>query len=435
MALHNFDVAIVGAGVAGLAAAARLRKTGRSVVVLERAGRIGGRAFTVEEPALGGAAFDHGASWLHAAETNPLVPLARKAGVRLLESDELRTWRTMIGDRPATPEELAASSATEARLSAMLEARAKGGAFDISLAAALDAALDEPVFDPWAASFEAWEAPVIAAADADRLSLADWAANRLSGRNLLVAGGLGRFVVDVLGPPAGPVRLGTFVQTIAWDSTTLRLNTAAGEITAAGCIVTVSTGVLAAGAIRFTPDLPATLTEAVAGLPMGLLTKVALPATNADRLDLPDWSAIDRRLDARGEPAMVFTLWPAGRNYATGFIGGSKAWALAGDDAAAIDFARSELTRLLGSRATRAFANGPAVVTGWGTDPCTLGAYCYALPGHAGARTRLGSFGATGRLVFAGEATHPNLGGTVAGAYESGIAAADWLAGSGQDRQ
>jgi monoamine oxidase len=397
------------------------------VLVLERAQRIGGRALTVDEPALGGAAFDHGASWLHAAETNPLVPLAAAAGAQMLESDDIRTWRTMIGDRPATTDELAAANATEARLSALLEGRVASGMADTSLASALDGTDD----DPWAASFEAWEGPVIAASDADRLSLRDWAANRLSGRNLLVAGGLGRMLANILGPPAGPIALGTPVQRIDWGSSRLRLTSTAGEITAGGCIVTVSTGVLAAGAIRFIPTLPDQVRDAIAGLPMGLLTKVALRAVNNDRLDLPDWSAIDRRLDVRGEPAMVFTLWPEGRDYITGYIGGSQAWALAGDDTAAVAFARDELTRLLGARARAAFAGGAAVVTAWGTDPCTLGAYCYARPGHADARVRLGAFGSTGRLVFAGEATHPHLAGTVAGAYETGLAAADWLLQAG----
>jgi len=423
----NVDVAVVGAGVAGLAAAAALRAAGRSVVVVERAGRIGGRAVTVREPSLGGVAFDHGASWLHAAERNPLVPLAQASGARLLDSDGIRIWQTMIDGRPANPAELAASAETDARLGAALEKYVASGAPDLSLAAALDALPDDVFNDPWAASFEAWEAPVIAAAPAERLSLQDWAANRLDGRNLLVEGGLGQWVVDGLGPPAGPVHLRTCVQRIAWQGAEINLKTSAGEISASGCIVTVSTGILAAGGIAFIPELPPKLQDAVAGLPMGLLTKVALPTAGADRLGLPDWSVVDRRLSHRGEPAMIFNLWPGGGNYAIGFIGGQTAWDLAGREAEAIDFARGEMVRCLGGRARQVFATAGAVVTGWGTDPCTLGAYCYALPGQAGARATLGSFGSTGRLIFAGEAVHETLAGTVGGAFETGVRAANWL--------
>jgi monoamine oxidase len=52
------------------------------------------------------------------------------------------------------------------------------------------------------------------------------------------------------------------------------------------------------------------------------------------------------------------------------------------------------------------------------------GAYAYARPGAAAARLRLGEPLPGGRLVFAGEACHPTLGGTLAGAWLSGQQAA-----------
>src|SRR5579859_2926504 len=68
MADPDVDVVVVGAGVAGLAAASQLRARGRSCALLEAADRIGGRAWTTHPAALGGKPFDHGASWLHTAE-------------------------------------------------------------------------------------------------------------------------------------------------------------------------------------------------------------------------------------------------------------------------------------------------------------------------------------------------------------------------------
>ena len=65
------------------------------------------------------------------------------------------------------------------------------------------------------------------------------------------------------------------------------------------------------------------------------------------------------------------------------------------------------------------------MVTGWGGDPLTRGAYAYARPGHADARAALAEPLAGGRLVFAGEAACTDgLAGTVAGAWRSGRAAA-----------
>ena len=101
-ALPDVDVVVVGAGLAGLGAATALRDAGRSALVLEASGRIGGRAWTTHPAELGGVWFDMGALWLHNAETNPLVPIARAAGETLLRSDELRVERTFVGTREAT---------------------------------------------------------------------------------------------------------------------------------------------------------------------------------------------------------------------------------------------------------------------------------------------------------------------------------------------
>ena len=64
------DVLVIGAGCAGIAAARELAARGRSCVVLEAGPRVGGRAYT--ESASLGVPFDHGASWLHQADDNPL---------------------------------------------------------------------------------------------------------------------------------------------------------------------------------------------------------------------------------------------------------------------------------------------------------------------------------------------------------------------------
>ncbi len=101
----DIDVIVVGAGVAGLAAAAELRALGRACVVLEATGRIGGRAWTDNPAALGHAPFDRGASWLHEAERNPLVAIAHAHGERVANSESVRTRRMFIGGRLATKDE------------------------------------------------------------------------------------------------------------------------------------------------------------------------------------------------------------------------------------------------------------------------------------------------------------------------------------------
>src|SRR6185436_56783 len=74
-AQQNPDVVIVGAGVAGLAAARVLNAGGRTVTILEASPRIGGRVFT--DIATFGVPFDRGAAWIHGANENVMSRIAQ----------------------------------------------------------------------------------------------------------------------------------------------------------------------------------------------------------------------------------------------------------------------------------------------------------------------------------------------------------------------
>lgn len=421
----DVDVVVIGAGVAGLGAAAALRAAGLSALVIEASGRIGGRAYTAREPALGGVAFDHGAQWLHAAKTNPLTPVARKAGETLIDTDALRNERTFLGERWANEAELADYANAWPRFARAAEALLRPGMPDGALA---DVAKTIP-HDPWALSVEMWEGPVICVADADRYSLRDWRRNVLTGGNRMLAGGLGAFVARRLAQGVN-ARLATPARRVRWGGNGVVVETDRGTLAARAAIVTVSTGVLAGGGIGFDPPLPAAVQDSLRGLPMGLSIKVALPAAGPDRLDLPDYCSVDRPQRTSGDPAMVFQFWPLGRAYAMAWIGGSIAWELQRHgDAACVDYMRNGLREIFGARALTLFPGTDAVVTQWGADALFRGAYAYALPGHAEARGRLGQPLADGRLIFAGEACREDgLAGTVGGAWLDGHRAAGIVA-------
>jgi len=415
------DVIVIGAGLAGLGAATALRARGLRCVVLEAANRIGGRAWTAYPESLGGVWFDMGAVWLHDAARNPLVPLARAAGETLLRSDELRQERTFVGSRLATAAELAdyegASARFEAAADTLLAAHA-----DVPLSAVTRSLPD----DPWAPTIEAWEGPVICTVDADRFSARDWRRNALSGFNLVPQGGVGAFVARNLG--AGlDIRLDTPVLGVRWNGPggQISVDTPTGTLTARAGIVTVSTGVLAAGTIAFDPPLPPSVADSVQALPMGLAIKVALRATSPDRLDLPKHTSVDRQVARGGETFVPFQCWPFGRDYVQGWIGGGIAWDLArAGEAAVVDHALAQLRAVFGSRVDRLFAGGGRLVTHWDADPFVQGAYCYAVPGQASARDRLAEPVGDGHLLFAGEACNVPYAGTVAGAWISGQSAA-----------
>ena len=76
--MSHYDVAVIGAGAAGLAAVLTLQAAGKSFIVLDARERIGGRSFTYT--ATLGLPFDLGAHWLHAAAQNPFTKIADRLG-------------------------------------------------------------------------------------------------------------------------------------------------------------------------------------------------------------------------------------------------------------------------------------------------------------------------------------------------------------------
>ena len=398
-------VLIIGAGVTGLAAAGALRGRGHAVLLVEAASRIGGRAHTT---LIGAHAFDHGATWLHDADRNPLATLAARLGENLIDSDASRRRRVLINGRPATEAELRHRSDTWEKVDALASAAEQ----DIPYADAIAAMRH----DPWTATIEAWEACQIAASDPRDFGVHDWKLNALEGRNLALPQGIGAFVRDRMGAIAGPVELATPVTALDCRGP-ITAETPRGTIRASACIITVSTAAL--GRIAFTPALPV----ATDGLPMGLLTKIAFRATGPDRLDLAPDESVSQRIE-HGEPPLSLMAWPRGSDHVSIFLGGPAAWALSQEGPeATVDFVRARLRSWFGARADKAL--GAAVWTDWSRDPHHLGSYAYARPGHLQDRARLGAPLLDGRLVIAGEACRMDgLAGTVAGAYLDGERAA-----------
>src|SRR5579862_537262 len=96
----DYDVAIVGAGAAGVAAARRLAEDGRSVIVVEASDRVGGRAWTL---GIAGMPLDLGCGWLHSADRSPMPALAEAAGFSV---DRVQSaWRARYRDLGFTPAE------------------------------------------------------------------------------------------------------------------------------------------------------------------------------------------------------------------------------------------------------------------------------------------------------------------------------------------
>ncbi len=409
--MTDTDLLVIGAGAAGIAAARRAIAAGLRVRLLEARSRIGGRAVT--DTSLG-APFDLGATWLHWAERNPLVPIAEQLGIPLVNADSRRNERNFIGTRVITAAENAAYDAAMA-------------AFDAAVAAyeGPDIAVSEviPRGGPWDATVAAWQGPVIAAWSLETMGLQDFRANLLQGANLLPEGGTGALLAR-LGAEL-PVTLNAAVTSLAWGGREAVAEGAFGRLAARAVICTLPTALLAAEAIRFHPPLPPRVMEAAHALPLGAAIKVALKAAGADRLGLPPDTSTDRQV-APGEPLIPIQFWSGGHDLATGWIGGPLAVEIEREGPAAAEaLLLAEIAARLGHDAPRAFRPG-ALASAWSRDPFSRGAYSHGRIGSGDARAVLAAPLAGGRLCLAGEAADTQgLVATLAGAWNSGEAAAE----------
>ena len=398
------DVIIVGAGAAGLGAAKALIAQGKSVRLLEAQDRIGGRAHTVT--AKFGVPFDWGCAWMHAADRNPFFDEAIAQNATLQHHD-LNLDRLYFGARRATAVEMAQMFKADFQFAAMLEHKT---AKSDRLAELLEVTALSTAASTYAG-------PMDFAQDMDEISAADLMAAADLDPNFLVREGFGAVVAhwarDI------PVELETPVKRLRWDGPGIIAETPRGELSAKAAIVTVSTGVLAFGGLRFTPDLPASHDEAIHNLPMGLLTKIPLEI-KGDRLGRKPFE--DILIERHGHHDVYFLAFPFDCDLLVGFVGGDFAWELsAAGEAAAVDFAIQSLARTFGSDIEKQI--GKSAMTDWGANPFVRGAYAAARPGCAAARkTLMEPVG--NRIFFAGEALGGSLVQTCAGARLSGEAAA-----------
>src|SRR5205823_14959260 len=83
--MSDLDVAVIGAGAAGLAAATTLVARGFAVQVVEARDRIGGRAHT--DRSQYGVPIDLGCAWLHSADINPFRAIGAELGFTIVERE------------------------------------------------------------------------------------------------------------------------------------------------------------------------------------------------------------------------------------------------------------------------------------------------------------------------------------------------------------
>jgi len=427
------DVVVIGAGIAGLAAAAKLSSEGLEVLVLEARDRIGGRVWSTHHASTT-LALELGAEFVH-GDAPRTAELSLDAGATLVDVQRAH-WVRNHG-------ELELDHAFEAKLGRALERvrrSSKRGA-DMAFATAVDRArIRDPIRSQLLAYIEGFQAALADRISARALSGEDLGSERIR-RVWPSYSSLAQRLSRSLSRPS--IRFKEVVTLVRWQRHLVELTSRSENtgtewiVRAPVAIVTVPLGVLKANGgsplLGFSPRIPR-VERAASKLAMGSIAKLVLTFTH------PFWNdesvVLGKKDDARGRlgfvhaPGLAVPVWwttsPIEAPVLVGWAGGSRAHAYLSmsDDERHASALRS-LAEALGVSHTllqREFVDWRW--HDWDSDPYSRGAYSYPLVGGLHAAEELAT-PIDETLYFAGEATasYP-ANGTVEGALVSGERAA-----------
>ncbi|KAI4347689.1 hypothetical protein L6164_008477 [Bauhinia variegata] len=429
------SVIVIGAGLAGLAAARQLLRFGFKVTVLEGRKRAGGRVYTKKME--GGnrvcAAADLGGSVLTGTLGNPLGIVARQLGYLLHKvRDKCPLYR--LDGKPVDPNtDMKVENAFNRLLDKASRLRQLMGdvSVDVSLGAALetfrqvhgDAVNDEEMnlFNWHLANLEYANAGLLS-----NLSLAFWDQDDpydMGGDHCFLPGGNGK-LVQALAENV-PILYEKIVHTIRYSSDGVQVTAGNQVFEGDMALCTVPVGVLKKGSIKFIPELPQRKLDGIKRLGFGLLNKVAMLFPHVFwETDLDTFGHLSDDPSHRGQFFLFYS-------YAT-VAGGPLLIALVAGEAAhkfesmpPTDAVTHVLQILKGIYEPRGI-NVPepiqTVCTRWGGDPFCFGSYSNVAVGASGDDYDiLAESVGDGRLFFAGEATTRRYPATMHGAFLTGL--------------
>ncbi|MGZ9004413.1 MAG: flavin monoamine oxidase family protein [Burkholderiales bacterium] len=429
---ERYEIIVLGAGAAGLAAAAKLARSGRRAIVIEARERVGGRIWSHEEPGVP-VPIELGAEFIH-GRAQPVFDLLARAGSAAVDAGgdhwSLRDGR-LVRSQDLFRQVRVAMQRTQALAKHDLP-------FDRFLDRELKAELTEE-----ARAYARMLAQGFDAADTRRASaraiVEEWTGGgSVEAPQFRPLGGYGRLLAALASELRGStvdLQLNTAIDAIAWKRGSVEVRGyflgKPFEARAKRAIVTLPLGVLqegprAPGAVRFTPALAAKR-EALKRLAPGPVLKAVL------RFRTAFWETLERGLYRdvaffHPREALFPTFWtalPVRAPIMVAWAAGPNAERLAGlTKPQIVRHALSSLGALFGESAVARGALEGAWLHDWQRDPYARGAYSYVVVGGDKARAQLAA-PLAGTLFFAGEAADAEgEAGTVAGALQSGLRAA-----------
>lgn len=410
-------IILVGAGMAGLAAARYLADHGMNdFLVLEGRNRIGGRIYTEISD---GMPIDLGASWIHGPDGgNPITDVARDAGAEMFATDD---ENVIVYDQSGKPISEKLLNEKYDAFDDLLERADDVAAVNKSLQSAIleiaPDALSDPLMQYQLNAFIEFDT----GGDADKLCSLLWESDEeFPGKDVFISNGY-HLIPEYLAEGI-PVYLDHTVRSVDYREDIIYLETNQGIFSAERVLLTLPLGVLKSAAVQFIPELPAPKQLSLQRLARGHVNKVILVFPEAF------WDINQQYIGYTGGkkgqyPYFMnfrkFSEWNALMTFAIGEFAREM------EEQPDEDIQADIMASLRKIYDEAALAPKKIFISRWTADPFTMGAYTYVPVGATHNDFYEIAKPLYQQLFFAGEHTTAEYRGTVHGAYISGIREAE----------
>ena len=413
--IFDYEVIIVGAGIAGISAAKILDNNNISNIVIEANNRVGGRA--KKAPESFGHWFDLGCSYLHEGEINPFRAVAKSLNVPIDHQNgdifSIEKTKYLFGEKPFLLKKKKKVKKSYNNFLVKLNFY-KENVEDNRLSTCLN--INDPnypiLFD-YLTGLNGIEANFVSARDFASVN---------EGKDLIIESGLAN-MIDKWATGINVI-LNNQVKQINWGRNQIEIHTKSKKYVCKSVLLTVSNGILANEDIAFIPKLPDYKIQAIHNLPMGILNKIGVLFEEGTFKDnqLGWYVATPDKYHSNISEIFSFEIRKKEKEHMIFFFGGEK-----GSDIEnypkkyykkIIEFIKKQFGDNIEKKIIK------LIHSSWGKDPYSKGAYSYALPGHNFERDLLKKT-LEKKVYFAGEATINKTYGTCHGAYISGNHAAN----------